>query len=256
MHPALRRRFYVWEWPVRITHWVNVLCGVVFIITGLYIGSPAILLRAGGPVSEDLMNTARWIHFLTATVFIVSILLRIYWAFFGNVWASWRVFFPFLSKEGRDNIRDSFRYYSFLSPWPAETTGHNALAGMAYFVVSILYLVQILTGFALYAEVSPSSPWAAIFGWVPALVGDQLLRLIHHLVMYFLIAFFIHHMYSAWLIGIEEGNGTVGSIFSGFKFLPVHRHRDWLEDSITRERVERKERRHQAKQPPAAEKSG
>lgn len=254
MHPALRRRFYVWEWPVRITHWVNVLCGVVFIVTGLYIGNPAILVRAGGPYSETLMGTVRWIHFVAATVFIVSILFRIYWAFFGNVWASWRVFFPFLSREGRENMWKSFCYYSFICPWPSETTGHNALAGMAYFVVSILYLVQILTGFALFAEVNPASPWARVFGWVPVVVGDQLLRLVHHLVMYLLIAFFIHHMYSAWLIGIEEGNGTVGSIFSGFKFLPVNRHKDWLEESLARERAERRARR-QPKRPPAAEES-
>ena len=31
---------YVWEWPIRITHWLNALCVLLLSVTGLYIGSP------------------------------------------------------------------------------------------------------------------------------------------------------------------------------------------------------------------------
>ena len=31
---------YVWQWPVRICHWVNVLSMIMLSITGFYIGSP------------------------------------------------------------------------------------------------------------------------------------------------------------------------------------------------------------------------
>ena len=31
---------YVWEWPVRLTHWFNMLAIVVLSVTGYYIGHP------------------------------------------------------------------------------------------------------------------------------------------------------------------------------------------------------------------------
>ena len=30
---------YVWEWPVRIVHWVNFLAILILSVTGIYIGS-------------------------------------------------------------------------------------------------------------------------------------------------------------------------------------------------------------------------
>jgi Ni/Fe-hydrogenase 1 B-type cytochrome subunit len=34
--------------------------------------------------------------------------------------------------------------------------------------------------------------------------------------------FFIHHLYTAILVSIEEENGVMESIFSGYKFVPEH----------------------------------
>ena len=31
---------YVWEWPVRLTHWFNVIAIIVLSVTGFYIGNP------------------------------------------------------------------------------------------------------------------------------------------------------------------------------------------------------------------------
>ena len=31
---------YVWQWPVRICHWINVIAMVMLSITGIYIGNP------------------------------------------------------------------------------------------------------------------------------------------------------------------------------------------------------------------------
>ena len=81
-------RIYVWEVPVRLTHWAIVLAILVLSATGFYIGDPVV----GGSVS--LMAWVRGIHRLTAWVFVASLLLRTYWAFAGNQWASWRALFP------------------------------------------------------------------------------------------------------------------------------------------------------------------
>ena len=41
-----RVRLYVWQAPVRITHWVTVACIVILSITGGYIADPFLSRRA------------------------------------------------------------------------------------------------------------------------------------------------------------------------------------------------------------------
>ncbi len=213
------RRLYVWEIPVRLTHWVNVASIVVLTITGYYIGNPWILVSAREWYGPYFMGIVRFTHFVVAFVFIASLLLRTYWAFTGNEWASWRGLFPFLTAEGRKNLVDAFKYYFFLRREPPEVIGHNALAGMTYGVIVFLYILQTFTGFALLGEVNTSGIWYTLTGWIFRFVSNQALRQVHHLIMWLLIAFALHHVYSAFLVDVEEGNGLMSSIFSGFKFI-------------------------------------
>jgi Ni/Fe-hydrogenase 1 B-type cytochrome subunit len=213
------RRLYVWEIPVRLTHWVNVACIVVLSFTGYYIGNPWILVSSREWYGPYFMGIMRYTHFVTAFVFIASLLLRTYWAFVGNEWASWRGLFPFLTAEGRKSLADAFQYYFFLRREPPEVIGHNALAGLTYAFIVFLYFLQTVTGFALLGEVNTSGLWYQLTGWVFRFVSNQDLRLVHHLIMWLLIAFVLHHVYSAFLVDSEEGNGLMSSIFSGFKFV-------------------------------------
>ncbi len=64
---------YVWEFPVRLTHWLNVLAIIVLSFTGFYIGNPFIQPPPG---EAFLMATIRFIHFVAAYVFTLSCLLR------------------------------------------------------------------------------------------------------------------------------------------------------------------------------------
>ena len=41
------QRVYVWEWPVRFTHWVNAVAIVFLCFTGIYIGTPFIYAPPG-----------------------------------------------------------------------------------------------------------------------------------------------------------------------------------------------------------------
>ena len=52
------------------------------------------------------------------------------------------------------------------------------------------------------------------------IINIQWVRSAHFLIMFLLIAFFIHHIYSALLVGISERNGEMESIFTGWKFVP------------------------------------
>lgn len=213
------RRIYVWEIPVRLTHWVNVASIVILSLTGYYIGNPWILVSSREWYGPYFMGTVRFVHFVTAFVFVASLLLRTYWAFAGNEWASWRGLFPFLTKDGRKSLADAIGYYFFLRREPPEVVGHNALAGLTYAWIVFLYFLQMFTGFALLGEVNTNGIWFKLTGWVFTFVHNQALRQAHHLIMWLLIAFALHHVYSAFLVDSEEGNGLMSSIFSGFKFI-------------------------------------
>jgi hypothetical protein len=104
------------------------------------------------------MGIMRYTHFVTAFVFIASLLLRTYWSIVGNEWASWRGLFPFLTADGRKALADAFKYYFFLRREPPEVIGHNALAGLTYAFIVFLYLLQTVTGFALLGEVNTVVP--------------------------------------------------------------------------------------------------
>jgi Ni/Fe-hydrogenase 1 B-type cytochrome subunit len=95
--------------------------------------------------------------------------------------------------------------------------------------IVFLYFVQIITGFALYGQFHPGGFWWNLTNWMFVLASSQTMRLVHHLIMYLLIAFAIHHIYSAWLVDTAEGNGTMSSIFSGFKFLPCNQGPDCIQ---------------------------
>jgi Ni/Fe-hydrogenase 1 B-type cytochrome subunit len=97
--------------------------------------------------------------------------------------------------------------------------GHNPLAGLTYIAIYVLFLLQVVTGFALYSMGLPASIWATLFGWMITAFGAQPVRLTHDIVMYLLIAFTIHHVYSAILIDVEERSGLLSSIVTGFKSL-------------------------------------
>jgi Ni/Fe-hydrogenase 1 B-type cytochrome subunit len=208
---ALYERIYVWELPVRVTHWVNVLTILALSFTGLYIGYPFF----GG--SFYVMTSMRAIHRVSAYSFTASVLLRTYWAFAGNGWASWRALFPELYREGRRGMAETFRYYTFLRRTPPGATGHNPLAGLAYSAVVFLFLVQIFTGFGLLA-LQKGGWWLAVFGWVFSFGSPQGVRLVHHFVMWLLLGFAVHHVYSAVLIDVDERNAVMTSIVSGYKF--------------------------------------
>jgi Ni/Fe-hydrogenase 1 B-type cytochrome subunit len=207
---------YVYEWPVRITHWVNAFSILMLSITGFYIGSP---FMTAPESTQYIMGWVRFLHFSFAYLFTVSVLARILWMFLGNHHASWKVFFPWTTAEGRHSFVKMFRYYTFTGKQISYEVGHNPVAAMAYLGIFCLFLFQIASGFALYGQFAPGGFWNGMTNWLLTLVGNQWLRLGHHGVMWLLIGFFINHIYSAWLMDVKERNGTISGIFSGYKYI-------------------------------------
>ncbi|NTU41904.1 MAG: Ni/Fe-hydrogenase, b-type cytochrome subunit [Nitrospirales bacterium] len=210
------KRIYVWEFPVRLTHWVNVLSIVVLSFTGYYVGAP--FIHALEPQSFT-MGWMRFIHFTAAYLFTISFLVRIYWMFMGNKHASWRVFNPFSSEKMKDLV-DISKFYLLLSKEPPAALmkpGHTACATYVYLGLFVLFVAQILTGFALYSMSHHGFLWTILGGWVLALAHEQTLRLYHHIIMWLMISFAIIHVYIGWFVDRTERSGLMSSIFSGYK---------------------------------------
>lgn len=222
MADNVRKVEYIWELPVRLTHWLNFFCLIILAFTGYYIYDPFLATNGSAP-DNFTMGTIRFIHFVTAFVFLVSVTYRIIWGFIGSEYVKWWKALP-LSRYKIKELIETFRFYFWLRKYPPPEEGHSPLAMSAYTVIYILFLIQIFTGFALFAEAYPQgSFWKAIFGWLIIAFGPTYLRLIHNLVMWLLFAFFIHHLYSAILFEIVEKNGIISSMINGYKFIPTDR---------------------------------
>ncbi|HTM19249.1 MAG TPA: cytochrome b/b6 domain-containing protein, partial [Kofleriaceae bacterium] len=121
------------------------------------------------------------------------------------------------------DLRDTLKFYLFLRRRPPPAVGHNAMAGAAYVAVFGLYFVMIATGFALYSVSAYGSYMKVWSNLLPLMGGLQGARWLHHVAMWLLIGFVVQHLFSSVLMARVEKNGTLDSIFSGWKFLPRKR---------------------------------
>lgn len=213
------RRVFVWELPVRVYHWLNVLAIVALCATGYLIGDPPAMMSQSEASHRYLFGTIRFIHFVAAYVFFFNFLFRIYWGFVGNKYADWKNFIP----TGKKFFREMWEVISidiFLKKNREHMAiGHNALAGFIYFLTFIAFLVQCITGFALYADMSH---WwfADAFIWVSGIFGGQFgLRNWHHAIMWFFIVFAMVHVYLVFYHDYVEGRGEISSMGGGWKFI-------------------------------------
>jgi len=208
-----RVRLYVWQVPVRVTHWLIVGSVAVLTVTGAYIADP-FLIPPGGSV----MMNVRFVHMLAAFLFVGCGVARTYWLFAGNRFANWRAFFPTNRTQAKE-LFHQLGWYLLVRREAPRILGHNQLAAASYLIVFALFGIQTVTGFALVG-IHGIQPWATLFGWVPdVMFGVQGVRLIHHLVMWAILGFIVHHVYSAVLVDHFERNGLMSSIFTGYKFV-------------------------------------
>ncbi len=215
-------RIYVWEAPVRTAHWLVVLSLIVLSITGYYISNPFIVV-AGEARQHFVTGYVRVIHSYTAIVFTLALLSRLAWMFLGNAYARWDQFIPW-SRERRRGVLEMLKYYLFLIDRPTPGAGHNALAGLTYVFTYVVLFLQALTGLGLYGRAAHIGSPLHHFAFLANVFGGaQTTRWLHHGFMWFLLGFFVHHLYSVLLFSFQEKTGTTESIISGYKFVPLER---------------------------------
>jgi len=221
------KRVMVWELPVRIFHWINVLCILTLALSGFIIANPPALVSSAEATNLHSFGIVRYIHFIAAYIFFFNMILRVYWSFVGNQFASWRAYWPF-TKKSWHNFKHVLKVDVLLmndakSELKNISIGHNSLAATSYIALFFIALISVFTGFALYAD---TSTWwlPKMFSWVtPLLGGDFMVRNIHHIAMWAFIFFALIHVYLVFYHDWLEGRGEVSSMFGGYKFVSEER---------------------------------
>jgi Ni/Fe-hydrogenase 1 B-type cytochrome subunit len=196
---------------------------VALVCTGYLIGSPP-ALQSGSEASFGYwFGTVRFVHFLAAFLFFFNFVYRIYWGFAGNKYARWENFIPY-RKEQFQEVKDVLKVDIFQrSVGPFDSIGHNAMAGLTYFLSFIAFLFQCVTGFGMYAAMSTAA-LPSLFAWiVPLMGGDFAVRQWHHAMMWFFIIFSMVHVYLVFYHDYVEARGVTSSMVGGWKFVEKRR---------------------------------
>jgi len=181
-------------WPAVLMHWAHLLAFFVLIGTGLQI-------HAHGAVPIGAVSQ---IHFIAMYVFILTTIVRIYWAFFGAGSAAlggltrhrdWKFFG--LNMDDVKSTPSWIAYYLFLRKNKPHAVKYGSLQKLTYAVLFPLgILIMALSGFAMFLPTAGAMSWFAnIFG------GLNGVRLMHYMTMWVLIVFFMIHFY---LVVVEE----------------------------------------------------
>lgn len=212
---------YLWHWPIRAMHWGAALSIVVLAVTGLYIGKPY-FVPAGDTSDLFLMGWMRFLHFAAAGVLVATAIVRIYWLFAGNRYERFGALFPVRPSDWR-NMWVQVKHYLMLQPGEAPRyLGHNPLQQLSYTGVYLIAAVMVATGFAMYGQANPGGFFYASFGWVIGLFGHiQTVRFVHHVLTWAFLIFIPIHVYLALRADLLENTGTVSSIISGGRYVPV-----------------------------------
>ncbi|HEY4361725.1 MAG TPA: Ni/Fe-hydrogenase, b-type cytochrome subunit [Bryobacteraceae bacterium] len=209
-------RKYVWQVPIRLTHWTFALSIPILMITGLLIARPQ-LSPSGEAYRNFWMGRIREIHFITAYALTVAIALRAYWFFVGNNYA--RSGFPlFWRLDWWKAVLHQMVEYLHLERGHVHL-GHNSLAGASYAGFLGMSCFEALTGFALFSEVNHGGFWDRMTGWIiPLLGGSYQTHFWHHAAAWGIVIFVLFHVYIVLYDAVLYKDGLVDAMFSGFKF--------------------------------------
>jgi thiosulfate reductase cytochrome b subunit len=200
--------------PVRIMHWVNVVCLVILLGSGLQIfnAHPALYWGADSRDSTLLLQLAKfpgwatipgpqWLamgrvwHFFFAWLFVLNGLAYVLYTIFSGHLR--RDLLPTKS-EWRGIGRSIIEHLKLKHPHGDEAKRYNVLQNIAY--LSIIFVVLpliVIGGWAMSPMLDSLAP-----GWVDLLGGRQAARTVHFICAVLLVAFVLVHVFEVIVTGL------------------------------------------------------
>ena len=210
---------------VRVTHWINVICLTVLLMSGLQIfnahrflhwgkfgadADPHLLALPGGiphwatiPSWQDLGLGRTW-HFFFAWLFVVNGLVYLLWGIFSGHFR--RDFAP-TRHQLRHIGRTVAEHLMLKFPKGEEAKHYNVLQKFAYIGIVVLLPFMLATGLTMSPTVDTAFPWLLdLFG------GRQSARTLHFIFAWAIVGFVGIHLIAVLAAGpINE----IGSMITG-----------------------------------------
>ena len=175
-----------------VTHWINLTCMCLLILTGFCIHFPFV---------PEVMGIARGAHVFCGFVIFINCIVRIILSFFIKTSPTagtrkqvkdYKTWLP--QKDNRHQGIEWVKYYLFLRKTHPLGAKLGVPQKLSYLLIPILIIVMFFTGLCLWAPVMTDG----IFAWAVNLVGGAMsMRIIHYFLMYVFIIFMFIHIYLA-----------------------------------------------------------
>ena len=215
---------------MRIVHWLNAICMVVAVITGLYIGHPYYQSFIADPaVDKYVMAWNRWGHFIVAIIFDVTAVLIGYLYFFSRFEKPYKKLIPTVK-----NIVEFCEVFLNLITFNRRKnfdSSHSDSYNIVFFTIFHLLLVfMLLSGLQLYVH-GLASGISSIGAWWPAMLhlatdwtlqvfgGNMGVRIAHHTSMYLILVWVMCHIYYQIWRTIFWKEGDIAIVIGGSKFV-------------------------------------
>lgn len=178
---------------LRLMHWIHLLSMGFLLLSGLYIHYV---------FWPSWMGTMRQTHFIAMYILLLVLVIRGYWA----VIIGKNIGDFLIQKENRGKLFESIKYYAFIRKTHPKTAKFDPVQKISYDFMALLLGLEMLSGFSLYWP--QASVFASLNAWVGGLV---VMRMIHFLIMWLIIASVATHIY----MGIAEGFDQFASMIFG-----------------------------------------
>lgn len=230
------KSYAVWDASTRWFHWINALCVFALALVGFMI------LNAGGlEVPNSGKATLKTIHTWIGYVFVLNLLWRIVWAFFGNRYARWRSMLP-----GGKGYLGALRSYvaAFIAGHPEQYVGHNPAGRLGIAALFLLIVIQALTGLVLAGTdlfYPPIGYWIAQWVAAPGVEPGTLMpyapemydavayadmrayrkpvAVVHLYSFYVLVVVAVLHIAAVIVTEVKEGGNIISAMFTGRKII-------------------------------------
>lgn len=178
----------VWDIPVRLFHWLLVLC-----LFGQWLTAE---------VLEDAMD----IHFYIGYFTLGLIFFRLVWGFVGTKYAKFNSFI-----RGPKAVLNYLRL--LISKQKSFTTGHNPLGGLLLPVVLILVGLQAVSGLFVSDDIITAGPY---YDSANSSI-QKLMQWLHHNIFDVLLGLVVIHLFAiAWYkIGLKHN--LITPMITGYK---------------------------------------
>lgn len=230
------KTYTVWDAGTRWFHWINALCVIALAVAGfLILNASAIEVPNAGKVTLKTVHV--WIGYL----FVLNLLWRMVWAFFGNSYASWRAVLP-----GGRGYFQALRSYvaAFIAGHPEQYMGHNPAGRLGVAVLFLLITVMAITGLILAGTdlfYPPLGHWIAQWVAAPEIAAASLkpyapemyntaayesmrafrkpIALVHLYSFYTLLVVVVLHVAAVIVTELREGGSIISAMFTGRKIM-------------------------------------